>query len=175
MRAFHALPLLAAIALAACEKDPAAEGDLAAGDVDAAIADNGIMPLPGEYSTRESLVELDAPGMTEGSIADMRAAFNEGAEDPHLYCVTEETTREQWLSDMVEADCTLSSFNAEGTELTGVMACSSDESFDGRVEIGGRSAEEGSNLTMTYAFPTAAGEGTVRLQVVAEKTGDSCG
>ncbi len=174
MREIYAFPLLAAFALAACADDAAIDEELAAGDVDVAIADNGVMPQPGEYTTTETLVELDAPGMTEESIAEMRAAFEDGVQDPHLYCVTEETTREQWLSDMTEADCTLSRFNADGNELTGVMSCTSEESLNGRIELGGRTAEEGSNLTMTYAFPTAAGEGTLRMQVVAEKVGD-CG
>ena len=175
MRASYAFPLLAALALVACNKDdPATDGELNASDVDAAIADNGVMPQPGEYTTSETLVELDAPGMTEESIAAMRAAFNDGAQDPHLFCVTEETTRDQWLSDMTEANCSFSSLQADGDELTGVMSCTSEESFNGRVELGGITREAGSNLTMTYVFPTQAGEGTVRLQVVSEKIGD-CG
>jgi len=177
MRAIHAFPLLAALALAACGEDndvPAIDQALSANDVDQVISDNGTMPQPGEYSTRVSLVGLDAPGMTEASIAEMRSEFEDGAAYPHLFCVTEETTREQWLSDMTEADCTLSRFAADGTQLNGVMMCSSEESFDGPVDISGRAQEAISNLSMTYVFPTAAGEGTVQMQVVAEKIG-ACG
>lgn len=177
MRYIHVLPLLAAAALAACSNDPdeaLTDEALAEGDVIPVIEDNGVMPAPGEYSTREELVELDAPGMTEEQIAEMRSAFAEGAADPHLFCVTAETGREQWLSDMVESDCTISRLTANDTAIEGAMICSSEESFNGRVEIAGRTAQGGSNLRMTYVFPTEAGEGTVVLQVVSDPTGEPC-
>lgn len=178
MRHIHVLPLLAVGALAACSNDPdeaQTDGVLTEGDLVPAMSDNGIMPAPGEYSTREELVELDAPGMTEDAMTEMRSAFAEGAADPHLFCVTAETAREQWLSDMTEADCTISRITANGADIEGAMSCSSEESFDGRVEFSGRTAEGGSNLRMTYSFPTAAGEGTVVMQVVSEPTGETCG
>lgn len=177
MRLFHALPLIAAVALAACSNDAdeaLTDEDLAAGDVAPVIEDNGIMPAPGMYATTVELVEFNAPGLTEAAIAEARAEFAAGAAEPYSYCVTEETTREQWLSEMTEAQCTLSRFVADGNTLDGVMTCSSDMGLDGRVEISGRTAEEGSDVRMGYALPTAAGEGSLTMQVVAERTGD-CG
>ena len=177
MRLFHALPLIACVALAACGDDVdegLTDEELAAADVAPVIEDNGAKPQPGQYSTTTQLNLLEAPGMTEASLVEMREEFEAGAAEENSYCVTEETTREQWLSEMTEAECTLSRFTAEGNDLEGVMSCSSDIGLNGRVEIAGRTAEGGSNLRMTYNLATPAGEGTVEMQVVAERTGD-CG
>lgn len=177
MRPFHTLPLLAAFALAACADDAAEnpnDAALAAGDVAAVIEDNGEMPAPGEYTTTVSLVEFDAPGLDDATMSKARTEFEAGAGEPNLYCVTGETTREAWFSEMTEAACTLSQFTADGNQLDGVMTCSADEGLNGRVEVSGRTAQGGSDLTMNYTLPTAAGEGTVRMRVVSQRVGD-CG
>jgi hypothetical protein len=175
MRPIHAIPLLAVFALAACA-DGDDEGDnvLSSADI-AGISDNGTMPQAGEYSTSEELIELDAPGMTEESIATMRSEFAEGAEEPHLYCVTEETTREEWLSAMTGSNCTLSSLDAEGNSLEGAMTCSADEGLNGRVEFAGTANDSSANLRMTYSTPSPAGDVTARFSVRSERSGEACG
>ena len=177
MRSTIVLPLFAALALSACasEDDEAVTDEaLAEDEVSGVVEDNGVTPSPGEYATSVELIEFDAPGLPEETIEQARREFAVGAREPNLYCLTEGVTREQWLSEMVEADCTLSRFTAEGNDMDGAMQCSSDIGLDGRVEIAGTSAEEGSDLRMTYTLPTSAGEGTVRMRVTSERTGD-CG
>lgn len=177
MRSIFAFPLIAAFALAACGDDAdeaLTDEELAAGDVAAVIEDNGAKPQAGEYSTTVELVEFDAPGLEESAIAEARAEFAAGAGEPNLYCVGEDTTREQWFSEMVEASCTLSRFTADGNDLDGAMTCNSDIGLNGRVEVAGRTAEEGSDLRMTYSLPLETGEGTVRMRVVSERIGE-CG
>ncbi|QZH75573.1 MAG: DUF3617 family protein [Erythrobacter sp.] len=175
LRPLLVLPLLAVLALSACsdEADEALTDEaLSADEVAAVIDDNGAMPQPGEYSTQVSLIEFDAPGLQDATIAEARAEFEAGAAQPHLYCIGEDVTREAWLSEMVEAECTLSRFTANGNEMSGAMACTAEEGLNGRVEMEGRTAEQGANLTMTYTLPTAAGEGTVRMNVVSDRIGD---
>ncbi|MDE1467817.1 DUF3617 domain-containing protein [Aurantiacibacter sp. D1-12] len=175
MRLFQALPLIAAVALAACGDDVdegLTDEELAAEDVAPVIEDNGAMPQPGQYDIRLQLNEFDAPGMSEAAVAEAISEFEAGAEEGHSFCVTEEMTRERWLSEMTESDCTLSRFVADGNTLDGAMMCESDIGLNGRVDISGRTAEGGSNLRLTYTLPTAAGEGTVSMQVVAEQAGD---
>ena len=175
MRLSTVMPLIAAIALSACGDDvdeALTDEELAAEDVAPVIEDNGVMPQPGQYDIRVQLNEFDAPGMNEAVIAEAIAEFEAGAQEEISFCVTEETTREEWLSAMTEADCTLSRFTADGNDLEGAMRCSSDIGLNGRVDVSGRTAEEGSNLRMTYTLPTTAGEGTVDMQVVAERSGD---
>ncbi len=177
MRPIYALPLIAAFALAACGDDAdeaLTDEQLAAGDVAAVIEDNGAMPQAGEYSTTVELIEFDAPGLAESTIAEARAEFAAGAEEPNLYCVGAETTREEWFSEMVEASCTLSRFTADGNDLDGAMTCNSDVGLNGRVEVAGSTAEEGSDLRMTYTLPLETGDGTVRMRVVSQRIGD-CG
>ena len=170
------LPLVAALALTACAdegEEAMTDEALSAEDV-ASIEDNGDSVAPGEYSTSLELVELDAPGMSESAIADMRSAFAEGAAQPHLYCVTEQTDRAAWLSQMAEADCTVSRLTADGAELQGAMSCSAEEGLNGRVEFAGTTGEDSADLAMTYELPTQAGEATVRFRVQSNRVGD-CG
>ena len=169
-------PLVAALALAACSNDdPDAVSDeqLSAEEVEG-ISDNGVMPQPGEYATELELVEFDAEGLDPDRLAEARQAFSEGAAEPQLFCVTEQTTREQWLSDMAEAECSLNRLTADGGEVEGAMTCSSDIGFNGRVELAGTAGEDGSDMRMTYNVPTDAGEGTLRMRVRTNRVGD-CG
>ncbi len=175
LRPLLVLPLLAAFALSACGDDgeeALTDEALAADEVAAVIEDNGAMPQAGEYSTQVALIEFDAPGLEDAAIAEARTEFEAGAAEPNLYCISEDVTREAWLSEMVEAECTLSRFTADGNTMSGAMSCTAEEGLNGRVEMEGRTAEGGSNLTMTYTLPTAAGEGTVRMSVVSERIGD---
>lgn len=175
MRPIPLLTLAAVLALAACKDEaPASEGALSNADVEG-ISDNAGTLQPGEYATREELVELDAPGADEAAVTAMRAAFTEGAAEPHLYCVTEEMTREQWLSAMTGANCTLSRLDAEGASLDGAMVCNAEEGLNGTVEFTGTVNDTASNVTMTYATPLqAGGEATARFTVSSERTGEAC-
>ena len=178
MRSTFTLPVLAAFALSACggEADEAVSDEaLSADEVAVVIEDNGLQPGAGEYSVRTELIEFDAPGLSEASIAEARAEFESGAGAPYLYCVTEGITREAWFSQMVESECTLSRFSANGDALEGVMSCTAPEGLNGRVEVAGTSDADSSDLRMTATVPTSAGEGTVRFRVLAEATGEGCG
>ena len=168
-------PLVAALALAACNNDAEEMSDeqLSAEDV-AGIEDNGTMPQPGEYATTVELVEFDAEGLDSETLAEARQEFAAGAGEPHLYCVTEETTREAWLSDMVEAECSLNRLVANEGDFEGAMTCQSDIGLNGRVELAGNATEQGSDMRMTYNVPTQGGEGTLRMRVQTNRVGD-CG
>lgn len=177
MRSTFALPLLAAFTLSACSGDDEAVSDeaLSADEVAAVIEDNGLQPGAGEYSVRTELISFEAPGLADVSVAEARAEFESGAGAPYLYCLTDGITREAWLSQMVESECTLSRFSANSDALEGVMNCTASEGLNGRVEISGTSDADSSDLRMTATVPTAAGEGTVRFRVLAEATGEACG
>ena len=170
-----ALPIVVALSLAACNRDePAAEGALTGEEV-AGIADNGTALQPGEYSASQELIEIDAPGASEQMLADMRAAFAEGADEPQLLCVTEGMTREQWLSALAQSNCTLANLTAEGGSIEGAMSCNAEEGLNGRVEFAGTMQENASDLAMTTSIPMQSGEARVRFSVRSQGTGESCG
>ncbi|AKQ41734.1 hypothetical protein CP97_06430 [Aurantiacibacter atlanticus] len=171
MRPIHALPLIAALALAACNNDD----DEALTDEDLAgstIQDNGAMPQPGEYATTVELIDFVDPDLDQATMARARSEFEIGAAEPSLYCVTEETTREVWLSDMTEATCTLSRFTADGNSLDGAMTCSSDIGLNGPLEMTGTAGGQSADLRMSYTMPEDAGAGTVTMRVLSERIGD---
>ncbi len=183
MRLIHALPLIAAAALAACGDDVEeglTDDELAAGDVAPVIDDNGVMPTTGEYTTVTELASLDVPNATDAGREEMRAAFEEGAAEPYLFCVTEEMTRADWLSAISGSDCSLTQLNADGNSIEGTMNCTSGEVFEGQpglngpVEFSGTTGERGSELRMSYQLPQNLGTGTVEMRVRTEPTGEAC-
>ncbi|GGD46608.1 DUF3617 family protein [Erythrobacter arachoides] len=170
-----ALPLFAGIALAACQGDAPATDEALTGDEIAGMTDTGTMLQPGEYSATQDLIEIDAPGATEEQVAAMRTEFAAGAAEPQLYCVTEGMTREEWLSALAQASCTLSSLTAEGGSIEGAMSCNADQGLNGRVDFAGTVEDTSAALRMTYPVPLETGDITVRFGVQSQRTGDSCG
>ncbi|WP_156169883.1 DUF3617 domain-containing protein [Aurantiacibacter luteus] len=169
------LPLAAALALAACNSEEPAIDAALTGEEVAGMSDNGTALQPGEYSTALELIEIDAPGASEEQLAEMRSEFASGAEEPQLYCVTDGMSREDWLSAMAQASCTLSSLTAEGSSIEGAMSCNADEGLNGRVEFAGTVNQSDADLRLTYPLPLQTGEATVRFGVKSQRTGDSCG
>ena len=129
MRIHHALPILAALALAACGGDADEElaGEAlsleeAAGD---AAGDDAIMPAPGQYRTTTGTDHIQHARHSRSAAAgSARAAFAEGCgAEPTSYCVTRgNDAAKQWLSGMAESRCTASRFDVTGNNIEAVMA-----------------------------------------------------
>jgi len=173
----HAIPVLAALALVACgsnaDEELQAEG-LAAEEVDGTIAADFPMPRPGQYRTTQELVAFAMPGLTQAQMDMARSAFAEGAAaETTTVCVTETNSREQWLSDMVESDCTVSRNATQGSAIDLVLSCQGAEGVTGRVAMTGTATQDGSDMEMTFtqAVP-GMGEGTITMKLASERVGD---
>lgn len=178
MRLIFALPAIAAMALTACsnsaEEEVGAE-ELSASEVLAAADEAGIVPRPGEYENTSELLEFSLAGMPADRLELVKQAFAEGAAQKATYCVTEEMTSEQWLSEMAESDCTVSRFEAADGKLDMAMSCASEDGLSGRVAMSGTASEEGSNMEMTFQqdIPNM-GDAQVKVRVQSQRIGD-CG
>lgn len=176
MRIRHALPVFAAIALAACsgsaDEELAGEA-LSADEVAGAAAAEFVMPRPGQYRTTQELVEFTMAGLPAEQMEMVRSQFAAGASEPHSYCVSEQMTREQWLSDMAESDCTVSSSAANAEGINMVMSCTGAEGAVGRITLNGTTTTEGSDMEMSFtqAIPNM-GDSTIRMRVKSERVGD---
>lgn len=176
MRIRHFMPVFAAIALAACSgsaDEELADEALSADEVAGAAAAEFTMPRPGEYRTTQELIEFTMAGMPAEQMEMVRSQFAAGAATPHTYCVNEQMTREQWLSDMAESDCTVSSSTANADGIDMVMSCTGAEGVAGRVALKGTTTAEGSDMEMTFtqAIPNM-GDSTIRMRVKSERVGD---
>lgn len=174
MRTKLIAPLAAAFALAACggggeEKQDSVSLD----DAVAEAADSGAMPRPGRYRSTQELIEFEMPGMPADQMTMMRNAFAEGAAEESTYCITETMTREKWLSDMAESNCTIGRFDVDGGEIDVAMTCSGDQGVSGSVEMKGTAGENSSNMVMSFVQQIPGmGEGRIKMRVKSERTGD---
>ncbi|WAT17788.1 DUF3617 family protein [Aurantiacibacter sp. MUD11] len=175
MRLIHALPLLAGLALVACDNsaEEASEEALSMDEVLAEIEDNGVMPQPGQYGTTLELISFEMPGATSIDMSALQEEFAEGAASDASYCVTEEMTREAWISEMTDNTCTVSRLTADGNDFNLAMTCDAADGPQGRILMTGTATETGSDMEMAFNQPIpGVGDATIRMRVISERTGD---
>lgn len=170
-----ALPLIAAFALAACSggADEELEGEALSADEVAAVEADFALPQPGQYTTTQELLEFSLPSLPEAQMAMIRQQFAAGAAQPHSYCVNEAMTREEFLSQTAESDCTVARNNGSGENIDLVLTCNAAEGVTGRVAMKGTATEDSSDLEMSFTQPIpGAGDSTIRMRVKSQRTGD---
>lgn len=177
MRSSYALPLVAALALAACggtEEDVAGE-ELTSEQLAAETA-GAETPRPGLYRTSQELVELDMPGMPEEMMGMMRSAFEEGAAEESTYCLTAdeaENAREQMLTGMAESDCDISRYDMSGGRIDAAMSCPAGDGVSGDVTMNGTMDSEGADMEMAFSHDIPGqGPATIRMRVMSERIGE---
>lgn len=184
MRSSYVLPLVAALALAACgggaEEDTAGEDAMAGEGMTseevAAESAGADMPRPGLYRTSQELVELEMPGMPEEMMGMMRSAFEEGAAEESTYCLTAEeaeNAREEMLTGMAESDCDISRYDMSGGRIDAAMSCPTGEGVSGDVTMNGTMSSEGADMEMAFSHEIPGqGPGTIRMRVLSERIGE---
>ncbi len=177
MRLIHCLPLLAGLALVACDNadEDLTDEALSMDEVLAEGQDNGIMPQPGEYSIDNELVSFE---MVAGQVQDMaalEAAFAEGAQEQSSFCVTEAMDREAWISAMTDNSCTVSRLDADDGAIDLAMTCDAEDGPQGRITMNGTTSDTSSDMEMGFTQPIpGVGDANIVLQVQTRRTGD-CG
>lgn len=123
--------------------------------------------------TRVELIELSVPGVTDSQMDTLRTAFEEGANEPHCFCVTPDEPHGDWLSDLLESDCTLLSHYVENDTTHLELSCRSDTSVDGSIVVEGTSRPEGAELVVDFDHALPGREpASVRMRVSAERIGE---
>jgi Protein of unknown function (DUF3617) len=179
MRTIHALPLVAAILLAACGGDADADndGNVSAEEVTAEAADM-VQPRPGQYRASLELLEFDAPGMPDEAKQQMQQIFASGLTEGNAFCMTEEDAArngpEEMVKNLAEGDCTMNSFNVSGDTVVADMQCPGDAEGQTRtVHMEGQMGAEGSTMTMSMSqeIPNI-GATSMKMRVKSERIGD---
>ena len=175
MRISMCAAVLAAFALSAC-------GDNAEGDLnDEALSmeeiegemDDFAMPQAGEYRSMPELISMEGDGIPAGVQEMMKQAFAEGANMESTYCLTEQMTREQWVSSMAESNCTVSKFDTSGNNIDAVMACNSPDGLAGTVAMTGTMNDNSSDVEMTFDQEVPEfGAIKMKMRVKSERIGD---
>jgi hypothetical protein len=169
-------PVLLALALTACggaDEDLAGEA-LSADEVSGVdTAADFTIPRPGQYTTTQELIDVSMPSLPPETLALMRREFAAGASVPHSYCVNEQMTREEWLSQMAESNCTVSRSTPGAGGIDMVLSCTGTEGMAGRIALKGTATAEGSDIEMTFTQPIPnVGDTTIKMRVKSQRTGD---
>lgn len=188
MRAFHLLPLGAAILLAACgsseEQAPAGGGDEAAAMTGADAADavtaeaaNIVQPRPGQYQTSLELIEFDVPGMPDDAKAQMRAMVGGELTQGNNFCLTPEEAEangpKRMAENLAESNCTFNKFNVSGGNLVADMQCKGEDGMVSHVLMDGQMTSESSTMLMTMEQEIAnMGKTRMKMRVTSKRTGD---
>jgi hypothetical protein len=175
MRTIHALPLIAAMLLAACGGKADDNGEGAVSNEDAAAS--MVTPQPGQYRTSLELLEFDIPGMDDQMKARMRSIVGGELAKGNTSCLTPEEAAangpKRMAQNMAEGNCTFSKFAASGGTISADMQCTGDDGQTSHVLMDGLMTQTGSDVTMTMD-QTMEGVGQVhmKMHVKAERTGD---
>jgi hypothetical protein len=180
MRPIHALPLVAAVLLAACGGggDADADGDGAISGVEvAAEAEGMVQPKPGQYRTTLELIEFNAPGVPDSAREQMQQAFASGLAEGNTFCMTEAEAAEngprQMVENLAESDCEMSSFNVSGNTVVAEMQCAGPGGGKNTVKMEGEMTAESSTMTMDLAQDLGAvGNVAMKMRVASQRTGD---
>ncbi len=173
----HLMLIAAPLALAACDKsdDELAEEALSAEEITALGAE--IIPAAGEYRTTQELISLEVPGADDVSLEAMRSAFAQGASaEQTTYCIAADQSLENWVTDMAESNCNVTSFTADGGTVDAVLACNStDGGIIGQVGMKGTANDESADMEMSFRQDLGEGsEALITMRVKSERIGD-CG
>lgn len=185
-----AAPVLCLGALSACGSDKApdaaddgttdAQGSEArAGMSDAAIAaemKQAVRPLPGEYRSAVSLVDLQMPGIPARELAQMRDMMGHSMGKTQTYCLTREEAAKGFeeMAKQSQESCRIDSFDADGNRFSGRMSCNQEGSA-GTMTMTGTGSETGSEMemVMNMASPDLPqGKMAMTLRVKSTRVGD---
>jgi len=178
MRTIHALPLVAAMLLAACGGNSDANGDGQISGDEAAVAAQGMVkPQPGQYRTTAELIDFDMPGMTDQQKAQMRSAMAASLAQGNTTCLTPEQSErngpKQMVQDMAEGDCTIKTFDVSGNNIVAEMQCAGQGGPNGVVRMEGEMAEERSTMTMEFNQDLGGqGQAHIKMRMNSQRTGD---
>jgi hypothetical protein len=179
MRAFHTLPLAAAILLAACGGDADTNEDGAvSGEEAVAEAAGAIKPQPGQYRTSFEMLELNIPGVPEAVQQQMRAQMGGEAEVAKsiTYCLTPEQAAangaEEMAKNMAQGNCTVSRMDVSGGSISSEMQCSGNDGITTRVQMEGQMTATSSVMTMTQEIDQSGQKMQIKAKVTSERIGD---
>ena len=166
----------AALVLAGCNNssDEELSGEaLEMDDVAAAVADMDMLLSAGQYQATTELVEFSVEGMPPEVKRMAEQSFAEEGAKGHSYCISEDMTPEQWISQMNESECTVSSVEQNGAALNAVLQCNDTEGMNGRVEMSGTADGTSSDMEIRFAQQIpGVGEAKMHLKMKSERTGD---
>jgi hypothetical protein len=142
-----AMPLIAALALAGCNKEP--EGPKTAEQVkDQASAI--VKPQPGQYRTTMKITNFSIPGMPADKAAQMKGMFSASGKSTEFCLSPADADKgfEEFSKRMAQGKCSFDQFNATSGTLDAKMTCQTGQGMTGTYEMHGSFSATGSKMAM---------------------------
>lgn len=175
MRSIFALPLAAAVLLAAC--DSGSDEPKSVQQVKAEMADM-TKPRPGLYRSTSKIVSFEVPGMPAAQAEKMKQMFST-TQQGNEFCLTQQEADkgfEEMTKKLAEGNCTYDRFNADGGKLDAKLTCVTGEKMKASIEMKGTMGAEGSQMTMSVnqSPPGMPAGGAVKMvaEVASKRVGD---
>ncbi len=147
MRFTIALPLIAAIALAGCNKEP--DGPKTAEQIKAE-ASQLAKPLPGQYRSTVKLTNFSIPGMPAEKAAQLKGMFSATGKSSEFCLSPADADKgfEEFSKRMAQGKCSFEKFNATAGTLDAKMTCQTGKGMTGTYEMHGTFSATGSQMAM---------------------------
>jgi hypothetical protein len=124
MRLMIALPLVAAVALAGCDKKP--EGTPKTIEQAAEQAKQMAKPEPGKYRSSIKMLEFNIPGLPAEQAAQMKQMMGNTANQSHEFCLSAQDVAkgyEEMVKKSSEGNCTFDKFETTTNTIDARMSC----------------------------------------------------
>ena len=179
MRIVFTLPLVSALALAACGSPDSADSD-ADGEITEAeaMAEASQMqaPAPGLYRSTVEVLEMEIPGIPSGMLEQAGSSITGSMST--TYCQTAEDS-EKSIRDMTDGmgqgSCTYQAFDVSGGTINVAMTCTGEDGASGNYKMNGTVNSSGVDMSMVVdqsARGLPGGSMHMKGRVQSERVGD---
>lgn len=172
MRSIIVLPLMAALALAACGRDDKPKSEE---EVQDAMA-NMVKPRPGLYRSTAKIVSFEVPGMPAAQAERLKEVFSQQGRD---FCLTKAEADKgyrEMTRKLAEGNCAYDRFDARSGKLDAKLTCQTGKDMKATIEMKGTISAEGSQMRMNVV-QAAPNDTSVKMEVdiASQRTGDCPG
>ena len=169
MRVTMALPLGAALVLAACGSSGGSADSNGDGKVSTAEAASAVSkidaPLPGKYKTTVNLIDFTMPGMPPAMQAQIKGRMAGNMEA--TYCETgldRKGSIKQMTDNMGRGNCTYNKMDVTGRSFDVDMNCTTPQGGKGHYVINGTMTSDSRDMTMEVTQDTPQGGGPMHMK-----------
>ena len=169
-----AMPLLAALALAGCNRETK-EPKTAEQVKEQASAI--VKPQPGQYRSTMKVTNFAIPGMPADKAAQMKGMFSASGTSTEFCLSAEEADKgfEEFTKRMAQGKCSFDQFNTTSDTLDAKMTCQTGQGMTGKYEMNGSFSATGSKMALkvNQSAPGLPGGGMMmEAEVTNERIGD---
>lgn len=167
-----AVPLVAALALGACSKEPA--GPKTAEQVKSEVAQM-VKPQPGQYQVTIKTIDFQIPGIPPEQSAKFKEMFANSGQSK-AFCMTQAESDKgykDFTKKLAQGDCTYDRFEANGGTLDAKLTCQTGKGMTAVIEMKGTMATDGSQMKMKME-QSGGPKGPIKMEMdmVSKRIGD---